>query len=537
MKTTSLSVVPIPLMSTIRRIIAQILGFLLLLIPSFITRYLTDSMIEQNQEIPFYWIALVILASMLIHLFCFYYVNYRSQVFDNSLASEFGSIIGRKIATCSMPAYEKESKSKILNIMQMDMSSIYTLSSYVVCVPANIIKILLVLALLFNAHYGLALIALLLAPLYLLSSYTNKNKLEKLVNEERKTADAWVQEMEVIINGKVSIGLNHAFPYLLNRFNQKKQAFYDARNRQHFYLLITKELPGLITTMAPLLILIIGGNLAVYGQLTLGTLLFAIQLVGLIFEPMAEIASLHAEMMSLKPIFQRGKDFVALPDEEAEPEAERPGQASPEPSAIYLKQAVLLRPDSSPLFSIESFRAQNTGLILIKGENGCGKSSLFNLFAGVFSENQLKLLEDGCYQFSAASRSRLGYLFYPNFLFPGTIRENILYDRQVSSFEYERIHALLNLPPSDKQVSIRPENLSLGEKQKVYLARLLLGEYSCLLLDEPGSNLDDQTEANLIAELAERKKQCLVIVISHNTYYNDIADQIYQIKDHKMVAL
>lgn len=427
-KLSGISIVSIPVSSVVRRVVAENIGFLLLLLPSFLTSYLTDYMIEQGQEIPVIWIAVTVAVSLLIHLFRFYFVQYRAQIYCNGLASEFSSIMGKKIASCSIPEYEAQSKSKIYNIMNSDISSIYTLASYLVAVPANIIKIILVLIVLFSTHYGLALTAIVLAPLYVLSSYVNKSRLAQLVREEREAADAYVQDMGVIINSKVSIGLNRAFPYLSNRFEEKKSDFYRIRNRQHFYLLITKELPALITTMAPLLILIIGGNLVVQGKLTIGLLLLAMQLISLVFEPLAEIATSHADMMSQKPVFQRGKDFMALPDQK---DPERVDNAEDTYAAICLENAVLLRPDNTRLFDIEEFKAQGSGLILLKGENGCGKSSLFNLFAGVFSDHLLKVSEGGCYHMASTYRSNLGYLFYPNFIFPGTVEENVVYGREI----------------------------------------------------------------------------------------------------------
>ena len=68
------------------------------------------------------------------------------------------------------------------------------------------------------------------------------------------------------------------------------------------------------------------------------------------------------------------------------------------------------------------------------------------------------------------------------------------------------------------------------------MARLLLGDYKCILLDEPGSNLDDRTEENLIQALGEMKCGRLLLVISHNDRYDRIADRIYTVKDGSMAA-
>jgi len=527
-KKSGISIITIPFWGLVRRIICEVAGFLLMLIPSFITRYLMDEMVEQGRGIPYYWYAVTIGGAFLIHIFLFYFQNYRSQIFMNDLASEFGRIIVKKITTSRMPEYEAQSKSKILNMLTMDVGSVYTHCNYALCIPVDTIKILTVLVLIFRAHFGFALVAVLLAPVYVLSSYTNKSKLAQLVDEERKAGDEMVQEAEVLINGKVSIGLNRASSYLLDRFNRKRDIFYKARNRQHFYLLITKELPSLITTMAPVLILIVGGNAVTQGQITLGTLVFAMQLIGYLFAPLAEIATLRAELMSMKPVFQRGKDFVALPDQKDTMEGV-PGDA------VCLKNATLLRPDNTPLYNIEEFTVEGPGLILIKGENGCGKSTLFNFLAGVFAEEQLEVGEGGCCRISSRYRNNMGYLYYPNFIFPGTVKENVLYGREIADQEYEKVNEILNLPPADKEVKVRPENLSLGEKQKIFLARLLAGGYDCILLDEPGSNLDDRTEEDLICAIGKLKQTKLIMVISHNERYDGIADQVYIIRNKKMV--
>ena len=127
-------------------------------------------------------------------------------------------------------------------------------------------------------------------------------------------------------------------------------------------------------------------------------------------------------------------------------------------------------------------------------------------------------------------KSKPSYLFYPNFIFPGTVRENIVCGRKISNTQYQELETVLQLPPADKQVTIKPENLSLGEKQKIYLARTLLGNSSCILLDEPGSNLDEKTEHSLINHLLKLKEKKLILVISHNAYYDAVADRTYEIR-------
>lgn len=522
LKTSKLCIAEIPLRVRLGRICLELMTFMFMLIPSFLTLYFTDEMIEKGKSIPYAWVVFVILACVAIHVFQFYFSKYMSQVYVNRVAEDYRMEIAKKISKCQVPAYEKEPKSKIFNIIN-DMTPVYTLANYFICVPVDFIELLVVIFLIFRTHYGLGMIALLMAPLYLVSSYLNKGKLQSLVSEERKNLDAWQREVDIILNQKVSIGLNDSWDYMLKRYQSTLSQFYKTQNKKHFFLLFTMELPKFITTLAPLLILIVGGNLVVNAQMNLGTLLFVLQLIVYLFVPLGDIAMVQADLMSQKANFKRAREFVELPEQEEK----LPGSEGGE---LLIKNVTLHRADQSVLYKIPEFSVEEPGLILIKGENGCGKSTLFHILSGVFAEEQMQIEVNGEIQIPSKYRNHFSYLFYPNFIFPGTVRENVLCGRKAEPGSYEKIEELLHLPPADKEVITKPENLSLGEKQKIFLARILFKDSPFLLLDEPGSNLDDKTERNFAEELGRIKKKKYILVISHNKIYDEIADEIYEIQ-------
>lgn len=522
LKTSELCIAEIPLRVRLGRICLELMTFMFMLIPSFLTLYFTDEMIEKGKSIPYAWVVFVILACVAIHVFQFYFSKYMSQVYVNRVAEDYRMEIAKKISKCQVPAYEKEPKSKIFNIIN-DMTPVYTLANYFICVPVDFIELLVVIFLIFRTHYGLGMIALLMAPLYLVSSYLNKGKLQSLVSEERKNLDAWQREVDIILNQKVSIGLNDSWDYMLKRYQSTLSQFYKTQNKKHFFLLFTMELPKFITTLAPLLILIVGGNLVVNAQMNLGTLLFVLQLIVYLFVPLGDIAMVQADLMSQKANFKRAREFVELPEQEEK----LPGSEGGE---LLIKNVTLHRADQSVLYKITEFSVEEPGLILIKGENGCGKSTLFHILSGVFAEEQMQIEVNGEIQIPSKYRNHFSYLFYPNFIFPGTVRENVLCGRKAEPGSYEKIEELLHLPPADKEVITKPENLSLGEKQKIFLARILFKDSPFLLLDEPGSNLDDKTERNFAEELGRIKKKKYILVISHNKIYDEIADEIYEIQ-------
>lgn len=504
------------------RIAFDLGGFLLALLPAALTLYLTDRWIGRGTLIPASWMVGVGLCVFGIHLYQFYFVNYHAQRNADRMAGSYRQHLTRKILSSSIPAYESQNKAQLQH-MANDVSAIYTMSSYLVTVPSNLVKVLVILGLLFAyASPAIALTALLLIPLYMVPSFLNRSRLEELVAQERAAGDRWLQEFDVILNGKTSITLNKVEAYLQKRHDEALHAYRKARNRQHFFLLIVQEFPRFVTTLAPLLILMIGGNQVVLGHMTIGQLLFSIQIIGYLFNPLSEISMLHAQLVSQKPTFDRVAGFLALPDQKAE---EAPAAAP----RIEARNIDLMRSEKEVLFHVPEFTAQGRGIVLLHGENGCGKSSLFNIISGVFAadQNHLHIPEAGRFVCEA---SRLSYLFYPNFIFSGTVRENIVCGRDIPDAQYQELRSVLQLPPAEKQVTIKPENLSLGEKQKIYLARTLLSDASCVLLDEPGSNLDEKTERALIGYLQTLCKRKLVLVISHNAYYDAVADKTYEIR-------
>ena len=508
------------------RILLDLGGFLLALLPAALTLYLTDTWISSGTLIPLSWMLGIVACVFLIHCYQFYFVNYNSQLNADRMAGSYRQHLAQKILSSSIPAYEHQNKARI-QYMANDVSAIYTMSSYLVTVPSNLIKVLVIIGLLFAyANSAIALTAIVLIPLYLVPSFLNRSRLEGLVAKEQAVGDLWFQDFDVILNGKVSITLNKVENYLQKRHDKALSAYLDARNHQHFFLLIVQEFPRFVTTLAPLLILTIGGNQVVLQTMTIGQLLFSIQIIGYLFNPLSEISTLHAQLVSQKPAFDRVADFLSLPDQK--PEAEP--AASPK---IEAHDIDLMRSESDVLFHVPDFTAQGRGLILIHGENGCGKSSLFNVISGVFSADpdHLRVNKTGSF---LCEPSKLSYLFYPNFIFPGTVRDNILCGRDRSDAQYQELDSVLQLPPADKQVTIKPENLSLGEKQKIYLARTLLSDASCILLDEPGSNLDETTEKAFVAYLKKLREQKLILVISHNAYYDAVADETYEIRGHQM---
>lgn len=209
----------------VMRIIFDLVGFLLALLPAGLTLYLTDVWITSGTHMPTSWIWGIIVCVFLIHFYQFYFVNYNSQMNADRMAGNYRQHLAQKILSSSIPAYESQNKARIQN-MANDVSAIYTVSSYLVTVPANLVKVIIIIGLLlFYASPSVALTAIILIPLYMVPSFLNKSELERLVAKEREAGDLWFQEFDVILNGKVSITLNKVENYMQNRYNEALKSY------------------------------------------------------------------------------------------------------------------------------------------------------------------------------------------------------------------------------------------------------------------------------------------------------------------------
>jgi len=167
-----------------------------------------------------------------------------------------------------------------------------------------------------------------------------------------------------------------------------------------------------------------------------------------------------------------------------------------------------------------SFSFEKGRIYTIIGPSGAGKSSLLRLLNRLDepTEGEIRFDNKNVREYNPCQLRRLiGYLFQTPYLFPNTIRDNLLYaDSNLSSNSLtglvEQVHLPIELIDHDV------ETLSIGEKQRVALARLLATNPQVVLLDEPTSALDpSHTEAieNLIKSIISLRP-LTVIMVTHN---------------------
>lgn len=179
------------------------------------------------------------------------------------------------------------------------------------------------------------------------------------------------------------------------------------------------------------------------------------------------------------------------------------------------------------MIEISSFSIQNKSFVVIKGENGTGKTLILSHILGL--ENELFGKGE---VFVRHDANKTAFLTYPTLLVKGSFQENLLgsnYDKKIKD--------LLNFDFCEKEITLNPINISYEQQQKLNLLRVLSQESNHLILDEPSSNLDTSTQNNLLCYISGIKGTKTIIIISHDNLFEDLADEIIGIESRKLVYI
>ena len=203
--------------------------------------------------------------------------------------------------------------------------------------------------------------------------------------------------------------------------------------------------------------------------------------------------------------------------------------------------------DKSPIEALKKVNfdiSLNSSLGII-GPSGCGKSSLLNLLAGLDNPSSGKVIYKGNCISSMTNDERaiwrnedLGFVYQFHHLLPEfTALENVSMSFQISgvskSYSFERSEEILEKVGLKERINHLPSELSGGERQRVAIARSMVNEPACLIMDEPTGDLDTNNASiiiDLILNLIESKDISLILA-THDMVFANLLDNIIDLSN------
>ena len=285
------------------------------------------------------------------------------------------------------------------------------------------------------------------------------------------------------------------------------------------------------------LVLWLGGRQVLADRMTIGQLVGFMFYLGLFYEPISKLHGLNQMLQAARASGERVFDILDAPIERPEPSRSQGLMSSVRGEVVYKEVCFGYNSERVVLKNI-SLHAEPGEMIALVGPTGAGKSTLVNLLPAFYEATSGRITIDH-QDISGVSleslRQHIGVVSQEAFLFNGTVRENILYGR-LDATEDELLAAssaanchdfIARLPKGyDSRVGERGVKLSVGEKQRVSIARALLKNAPILILDEATASVDTATE-KLIQEALERlMANRTSFVIAHRLSTIRKADQI-----------
>jgi ATP-binding cassette subfamily B protein/subfamily B ATP-binding cassette protein MsbA len=307
---------------------------------------------------------------------------------------------------------------------------------------------------------------------------------------------------------------------------------------------------GAVTTAATTAVMTIGGFYVLGGSLTVGSLLVLVSYFASLYSPLETMAYLSESFASASAGARRVLEVLDA-DDEGVREA-RHARALPEMPA---GQGGHLRFDhvsfgyrpGEPVLRDLCLDVHPGETVALVGRTGAGKSTLAALIPRFYDPSQGTVSLDGVdlREVQLASlRARIAIVLQEPFLLPLTVAENIGYGRPsagrpeiVAAARAARAHDFIeNLAEGyDTVIGPRGATLSGGERQRLAVARALLMDARVLILDEPTSSLDGQTEASLLDELAVLTRDRTTFIIAHRLSTVIRADRIVVLENGSIV--
>jgi len=336
-----------------------------------------------------------------------------------------------------------------------------------------------------------------------------------------------------------------------NAEEQESRTFESGVNRLFLNIKQSLITTSLVTSSATLLlglasagIMAIGGYMIMNDEMTFGDFLAFTLYLGFMIAPIVQMSNIGSQLTEAFAGLDRTEEIMnTAPEADDKNRNLRINEIDGE---IIFDRVSFAYEEGKEVVRDISFRAPAGSVTALVGTSGSGKTTIAGLAASFLNPDSGLITVDGhdLQQISLESyRSHLGVVLQDDFLFEGTIRENILFPRPDASEDQlqQAVHAAHVQEFTDRfetglntLIGERGVKLSGGQRQRIAIARAILADPKILILDEATSNLDTESETLIQASLKELMKGRTTFVIAHRLSTIRQADQILVIEQGKI---
>lgn len=497
------------------------------LVPPWVIKIVIDDVIQAKQAGLLPWVlAGLVGAYVFKNAFASLRIRLNNRL-EQTVVHELRNDVFASLQRLSISYFEKRSTGEIMSRVSNDTEHVERI--FVDGLEGALTAILTLIGItimLFALNWKLAVLSLLPIPILMWSAGWFTRTVHGYYHEIRKgSADLNGYLQDALSGIRETMGFNrHA--YEQDRFARLSRA-YSNSNLKAMYLWSLYS-PGmiLIGSLGTVLIVWYGAQEVLDGRLTIGELVLFLSYLALFYVPINQIHSVNHMLQHALAASDRVFEVLdAVPDVQ-----DRPGLIHPEKNLlgdVHFHQVEFRYRHDVPVLKGVSIHVAAGERVALVGPSGAGKSTMLKLLMRLHDVSSGSIMIDGTdvRDFPLEYlRRQIGFVQQEPFLFNGTVRENVLYgdllageDRVQDAARLARAHDfIMDLPEAyDTYVGERGVKLSVGQKQRVSIARVLLKDPPIVIFDEATSNIDTETEVKIRDAMNDLTKNRTTFIIAH----------------------
>lgn len=510
------------------------------------SKYLVDDVIPSNNFDLLKWLIIAVTVAVTIQAVTSFALTQILSVEAQNLISKLRAQVQAHIVRLPIRFFDNAKTGELVSRVMTDVEGVRNLvGTGLAQMVGGILTSLICLVLLIYISPLMTLYVLLPVSIFGLISLKAFGKIRPIFRERGKlNAEVTGRLTETLGGIRVIKGFNAE--------EQETKTFEQGVNRLFLNVKSSLTATSVVTSAATFLlglasagIMGIGGYMIMDDQLTFGDFLAFTLLLGFMIAPILQMSNIGSQLTEAFAGLDRTEELMNLPLEED------PGQRNLTLNEIrgdmVFHRVCFAYEEGNDVVKDISFNAPAGTVTALVGSSGSGKTTISGLVASFLNPTKGIITIDGhdLSQISLSSyRSQLGVVLQDDFLFEGTIRENIMFPRPDASEEAlkEAVKAAYVDQFTDQfefgletVIGERGIKLSGGQRQRLAIARAILADPKILILDEATSNLDAESEHFIQESLKRLMHGRTTFVIAHRLSTIRQADQILVIEKGEIV--